>query len=412
MTISFKNKVLCGAVLLLGAGTVVFSFVEPTDASQKEQKEEAREQIQAVVENDPSFESISKAFEELAQEKGGLFAYEILNSAELPQGVDLHLLGHVVGDVLYEQKGVEAIHDCPIEPRNSCSHSMVVGLFSKKGPEALDTIADICRNAPGGKGAYTMCFHGLGHGVLDYTGYNLEETVSLCSGMGTEQYNEREGAECLGGAIMEMIGGVNNRAVWEKQRPKYLNAQNPYSPCDRQFMPERFRPMCLNYLTPHFFELAGADLANPQPKHFNKAFEYCENLPEHADEQERNSCYRGFGKEFIVLANARDVRDFTKMSDAQLTDVYEWCTLDDTKRGTRLCMESAVDSLFWGGENPRSVAQRFCAQIDDPTRKRTCYSHLIGNVEYYIQDEGYRTAFCKELPREYQTQCRENLNVN
>ena len=118
----------------------------------------------------------------------------MLKRASVPSGTDMHLLGHVVGDILYAQEGLKGIKTCTHDFRNACSHTIVVGLFSEQGEVALPKIAETCYQAPGGSGAYTMCFHGLGHGVLAYTGYDLTKAAQLCQKTGTTGYNYRESA--------------------------------------------------------------------------------------------------------------------------------------------------------------------------------------------------------------------------
>lgn len=167
-----------------------------------------------IGKNVESFNALEKRFQNLAKEKGAKYAFEVLRRAELPPQTDLHLLGHYVGDELYKQEGVDGIRLCTQDFRNACSHSIVIGTLSEFGEGALPRIRDACKEAPGGSGAYTMCFHGLGHGVLAGYGYELEKTVAFCKKTGTEEYNYREYIECFGGAIMELMGGVGTTRTY------------------------------------------------------------------------------------------------------------------------------------------------------------------------------------------------------
>src|SRR5260221_11164644 len=97
-----------------------------------------------------TFPELSAFFAQLARKKGAVYAYKVLNTALLPPNTDLHLLGHVVGDVLFRQEGLKGIQKCTQDFRNACSHSIVVGLFLQDGEKALSQIADVCRKAPGG----------------------------------------------------------------------------------------------------------------------------------------------------------------------------------------------------------------------------------------------------------------------
>lgn len=356
-----------------------------------------------------SFEDASRYFRQLAQDKGAEYAFDVLRTFEASGAIDMHLLGHVVGDALYKQKGLEGIKSCTEDFRNACSHSIVVGSFLEKGEETLGAIAEICRLAPGGKGAYGMCFHGLGHGILAYTGYNLEKAAEICGKTGSEQNRSGEPTECIGGAIMEMIsGGFHNQPLWQEQRKKYFTSEDPFSPCNRDFIPEEARSICYIYLTPWFWETVGADMRSPTAVDFQRAFKLCDQLPF----EYRDACYGGFGKEFVVLAKGRDIRIITRenTSDAQLASIYQWCIFAQNKTGISNCLMTALNSLYWMGSNDRKVSIRFCEILRDEFYRSPCFSNLISLVAFYLQDPSYRKEFCEEVPREYKEQCVHGLS--
>lgn len=355
-----------------------------------------------------SFEELSKYFSELAKEKGGAYAYEVLKQAPVPPGTDMHLLGHVVGDILYGQEGLNGIKVCTHDFRNACSHTIVVGLFLEQGESALSQIAETCYQAPGGSGAYTMCFHGLGHGVLAYTAYDLEKAVELCEKTGTPEYGYQESSQCMSGTIMEILAGVHDREAWAKQYKNYLKDDEPLYPCTASFIPDYARPLCYVYLTPHLFEAAGASLAKPTPADYKKAFPFCNKIPV-SDTGNRDACYGGFGKEFVGLALDRDIRNVDAMTDGQMKNAYNWCLLADNEGGAISCIKHATNSLYWGGENDRSAAIRFCSLMGDETYQEPCFANLIGAVQNYIQDPSYKKEFCKEIPDLYQEKCRYHL---
>ena len=359
--------------------------------------------------NKLSFKELSNYFTALGEDKGAAYAYEVLKRADIRPGIDMHLMGHIVGDILYKQEGAKGIAVCTPDFRNACSHSIVVGMLLEYGEGALPEIAQTCREAPGGAGAYTMCFHGLGHGILAYAGYDLEKAVGLCETTGTEEKNQREYVECVGGTIMEIIGGgFHNPELWEKQSKKYLSAEDPLSPCNRDFMPELVRPQCYVYLTPHLFEAAGASLANPTLESFEIAFPFCEKIPA-SDRASRATCYGGFGKEFVVLARARDIRDVSLMTNEEMKQVYDWCLLARNDRGITQCVSSAAASLYWGGENNPETVIRFCNVVEDSGYRNACFSDTINAVGFYVKDVNYRRSFCEELPQDMKENCRKRL---
>lgn len=360
-------------------------------------------EIQQLTGKNLNFEELKKYFTTLAEKKGAKYAYEVLKTIPVSPNTDMHLLGHVVGDVLYKQEGAQGIKICTEDFRNACSHSIVVGLLLDKGhEEALEEINTACKQAPGGTGAYTMCYHGLGHGILAYKAYQLPEAINLCQRVG-----QQESAQCISGTIMEMIsGGFHDRNLWASKRKEYLLVNDPFYPCAADFMPGSAKHLCYTYLTPYLWEAVGANLGNPTDTDFAKSFALCDQIP---DQEYTNTCFGGFGKEFVGLAASRDIRRVDQMNDEQLTTVYQWCQLAKNSDGIKACLEQALSSLYWGGENDRSASIRFCKVISDTENQNNCFLNLIGQVSSYIKDSTYRQSFCEELPVEYIDECKKRL---
>lgn len=394
-------------LLLLGVLYLIF-FVSSGPRIRKDISPEQEFPELEALQSDMDFKAISDFFKNIADEEGSQYAYYALISAanlgEIPDGIDTHLLGHEMSDLIYKDFGLDGIQICTHDLRNSCSHSIVIGAFLERGVDALKDISDVCRKAPGGIGAYNMCFHGLGHGVLSYTGYNLEETVELCAQAETSKDINNEYIECVGGAVMEMMSGVNDPVVWEEQSKNYFSQTDPLAPCSMDIIPHRVKPICYVYLTPHLLEHAGADLADPQVEHFRKVFQYCDAIPE--DQlANRANCFGGLGKEFIVLAANSNVDAVEFMSDEQLETVYDWCLLTDDPIGQEDCIGNAMASLFWGGENDPGSAVSFCSLIDNQEHKDFCFFHLMHSADAYLVDVGVKESFCSLIPDPYRRDC-------
>lgn len=354
-----------------------------------------------------SLPELKDFFVNLAQEKGAEYAYEALKVAKTRPGIDMHLMGHYIGEILYRQKGAEGIKYCTPDFRNACSHTIVVGLFSEKGVKALTDIEEACKKAPGGRGAYNICYHGLGHGVLAYTGYNLEKTVALCKKTSEEKRSMQESSECIGGAIMELIsGGDHDKALWQKQSAKYLTTEDPLFPCSTEIIPITAKRMCYTYLTPHLINYAGGNLGHPSDDDFAKAFSYCGALP--LNNTNRKVCYGAFGKEFVVLAKERDIRRVETIKEKEIKTIDKWCHLADWEEGEKECLIGALGSIYWGGENPYQASIRYCSAISSENREK-CFTHLISIVNYFKDEPSYRKEFCDSIPSDYMNACRERL---
>lgn len=358
-----------------------------------------------TVEQD--FPSIRTFFVDLAKEKGGVYAFELLKRAPVPPNTDLHLLGHAVGDELYKQQKFEGMKYCTHDFRNACSHSIVVGALLEKGMAVFDEVNAVCKLAPGGPGAYTMCFHGFGHGVLAYTDYEMPKAVELCKKVGTPEYNGQEIDQCIGGMVMEMYGGINDPATWEAKKDLYLSDTDPLKMCKADYMPESAKVLCYSYITPFIFDAAGAINGNPTPDIYPKAFSFCDEVK---NEEQRKSCYGGLGKEFIVLSQDRDIRRMEDTPNDKLALSATWCMLASKEEAQTACLLTIVDSLFWGGENDPEVSIRFCSLLDqDPAVQKNCFAHLFEIARYYQADPLIRNKICEATPAEYQKLCQETL---
>ena len=362
--------------------------------------------IQKLSTVKPDFPSIRAFFVDLADKKGAVYAFDVLVQAPLPSNVDTHLLGHAVGDELYKQQGLDGMQYCTHDLRNACSHSVVIGALLTEGPVVFDKVNAVCKNAPGGPGAYTMCFHGCGHGVLAYTDYEVPDAVKLCAKVGTKEYGYEEEYQCIGGIIMEMYQGQHDPATWAQKKEKYLSPDEPLKLCQADYMPEGAKVLCYSYITPYIFDAAGAKGGNPTPDIYTKSFSYCDVVK---DSRQRDSCYGGLGKEFIVLAQDRDIRNMEYTPNDKLQLTASWCNLAGKDEAKTSCLSAVVDSLFWGGENDPDVTIRFCSLLTDAAEQASCFTHMFVIADYYQTDAVKRTNICSAVPEQYQTQCTDKL---
>lgn len=387
--------VVCGALMY---GSVLYYFGDSARYAE----------AATIAGGSQNFKELSGRFEDLAKEKGGVYAFEVLKRAALPSNTDIHLLGHVIGDVLYTQKGIPAMADCTQDFRNACSHTIVIGALNEFGEGALEMIRDACKKAPGGSGAYTMCFHGLGHGVFAYYAYDIPKTVAFCKQTGTKEYNNREYIECVGGMVMELMGGGgHDHDAWVASRTQYLT-DDPLAPCSTSVIPAAAKSICYTYLTPHLFERAGADLGAPQKKDIAGSFLLCDRIPA-SEKQNRYSCFSGIGKELPILAVARDARALNNASDDALTYMRDMCSAAPHDESYKACTQSVIDSLFWGGENNPRVSMRFC-ELGEDEEENACFNYLFGIAAAYVP-QAKRADFCALMPAAHTAACEKRFSL-
>ncbi|HYE22298.1 MAG TPA: hypothetical protein VD998_01770 [Verrucomicrobiae bacterium] len=403
------TQIIIAVLSIACIGLLVYSF---SDKNPNKGKADYGE-IESIKGSNMDFGQLSKYFSDLAEEQGGEYAYKSLAKAAalsyIPQNIDLHLLGHVVGDVLYKQEGIDGIKVCTNDLRNACSHSIVVGALLEFGESSLGEIVDTCKLAPGGSGAYTMCIHGLGHGVLAYTEYDMKKAIDFCGKIMPPSF-DRVYVECAGGIAMEMMSGINDPEAWRKQSVNYFKKDDPLAPCNMDFMPKEAQPICYNFLTPHLIEASGGNFGSPTPEDYKAAFKLCDTIPKNQDAN-RNSCFGGLGKEFPVLVNNRNVQNVTSLSDDKLKTIYEWCSLGIGEESTRACLNSSLQSLYWGGENEPQISIRFCRTMGTSEHQNFCFENLFGSVSYYISDSSYKKQFCSDVPENFQDRCKRALSI-
>jgi hypothetical protein len=169
-------------------------------------------------------------------------------------------------------------------------------------------------------------------------------------------------------------------------------------------IPDIARSICLTYLTPRLWELAEIELGRPDPTRFQEAFEFCEAIPEFKKEL-REACYGGFGKDFVVIAGGRDIRDVASYSDTEFSRAIEWCMTAPTSQGENACVADSVSSVFWGGENDPNASFRFCGLVVEELSQGACYERLASAISSYVQDKSVRGALCERLPEQYRMSC-------
>jgi hypothetical protein len=371
-------------------------------------KPETYVEAQDLSTKERTFNALISYFKEVSHKKGALYAFEVLRRTKFPMRVDIHLVAHEIGEELYEEYGREAILKCTSEFRYACSHSVVIGTLVEYGPESLKDMAAICRQAPGGKGAYRLCFHGLGHGVLSYNGYEFDKGAEMCK---TLEGKDGEATQCVGGMTMELLAGIHDKEVWTEVSPRYLNKAKPLFPCTADYLPEASKRICLIYLTPQLWKYMGANSRTLTDAKLAASMKFCGPLKETAL---RSACYGGFGKEFPSLTVNKDIREVELLykTPEKLSRVHEMCELAGVEDGIRSCMIEANRSIYWAGENKPDSAIAFCDVAGTSARKKACFEAFFTSVAYYKSNKGYRSAMCAAVPNDVRSLCDKKLSIS
>jgi cytochrome c553 len=217
-----------------------------------------------------------------------------------------------------------------------------------------------------------QCIHGLGHGLMIYTGYNLPGSLKTCDDLRTGF----DRVSCSGGVFMENFNssyGVTS---------KYLRKSDPIYPCDA--VAERHKLYCYLLVTANLLRLSGGDL--------KAAAEGCLR----SEPAWIATCYESFGRDASGMAG-KDARK--ALASCRLAKAHE----GDCIYGVAREIVNADAAGARGG--------RFCAMTPRRYRDR-CYNG-VGSVLAAIKPtpDALR-AGCRELSERYAQDCLRGGGVS
>lgn len=210
-----------------------------------------------------------------------------------------------------------------------------------------------------------QCIHGLGHGLMIYTGYDLPGSLKTCDGLRTGF----ERVSCSGGVFMENF--TSSYGVTSK----YLRESDPIYPCNA--VAQRHKLYCYLLVTSNALRINGYDM--------KKTAAACRR----SEAEWVRTCYESFGRDVSGMAGT-DARE--ALVNCRLAKRYESDCLYGVSRD--------ITSSDAGGKR----AGRFCARA--PKRHQGhCYEgvgSVLGSIE--TTPEALR-ARCKQVGGRHAKAC-------
>ncbi len=165
-----------------------------------------------------------------------------------------HQLAHALGRMAVAANGGDAsvIRQCRSDFASGCFHGVVEAAVQTRGRVDMAELERMCLGAGSEErpGPVHECIHGLGHGVLGATGFDLEAALHDCDGL-----SGGRAGPCYSGAFMEAInsalgeskldgagGHAHHAGVDHGSHAGHalgsghqlaIDPKDPYSPCDR-----------------------------------------------------------------------------------------------------------------------------------------------------------------------------------
>ncbi|PWU23868.1 MAG: hypothetical protein C5B48_07885 [Candidatus Rokuibacteriota bacterium] len=215
----------------------------------------------------------------------------------------------------------------------------------------------------------SACTHGLGHGLMITTGYNLPLALKVCDRLGSNADNR----SCNGGVFMENLSttfGVLSH---------YLRKDDPIYPCDAVARSDKFE--CYELVTSHVIRALDGD--------WKKTAETCADI--------RNgwsvTCFWSFG------------RDADSQAHYNAAGVQRLCALAAPYHGDAMCLMGASMTTVKNFESGRQAAS-LCNTISLGLRG-SCYYAAGSVMAQYGSTEQTRMRNCAATTgvREYRRQC-------
>lgn len=169
---------------------------------------------------------------------GGSRAYKELSSYLADkEAFTQHDVAHFFGRALYTTEGVEGVAVCDEHFTSGCLHEFIARAIISEGLSNVDLLDAACSRSTSPM-AFTMCQHGVGHGVLAYLGFsekNLAEALAVCKAL--PNVGVLEG--CYSGVFME----YNVRGMVSLNTPRPMTEGAMYLPCLN--LPEEYQSACI-----------------------------------------------------------------------------------------------------------------------------------------------------------------------
>lgn len=233
-----------------------------------------------------------------------------------------HYLGHWVGSELYKRNGAGGIVMCDETGGYGCFHGFLGEAMKREGTNFLAESGGLCDAHQKISTSSVECVHGIGHGILAFTGYeqnNLKEALDGCDMLSIHFFLKNI---CYSGVFMEYnirtMHGLGGRGFVIRE----FEPRNPYNPCSKL---EGERQQRCYYELPYWWiAVTGGD--------FSKMGRWCADI---SDAENQESCFRGIGH---VVPWASGYND--RLITAQ-------CANMPVEGSERFCLEDAAWRLFF-----------------------------------------------------------------
>lgn len=294
-------------------------------------------------------------------------------------GIDCHQRAHHAGRIAAKVLNVEkAFREGSGECHSGYYHGTTEGYFAKFGTKNLsENLSKLC-TADLNSFFRHQCFHGVGHGLMAWTNYEIFEALKSCDQLSDGQ------ASCATGVFMENFIGAFGEGTsnGDGHSSKYLS-DDPHYPCN--IVADNYKSNCYFLQTSRMLQIFAGD--------FEKVVKACLEAPINY----QSSCFQSMG---------RDVGGLTR-GNPQAS--VEKCNLVPFGNLRTDCLTGAVQDYFWDPDGANLVIS-FCRKLTDSEEKRACYNRIIARAGDILVNRVDLEKFCQKLETDFQTLCQLTIS--
>lgn len=286
-----------------------------------------------------------------------------------------HDVAHVAGRTSYELFGEKSFKECSAECHSGCYHGATEAYFKEHGTANLaKNLETLC----GSELNYFFshqCIHGIGHGLMAWTNYEIHEALQNC-----DLLPERQDS-CWTGVFMEnTVGSLTQESSGSigGHFTKYIS-DDPLYPC--AIVDDKYKSSCYFLQTSRMIQIFGAD--------FKKVASSCLDAPK----PYQKSCFGSMG---------RDVGGVYRRDPA---GAIKACSFAPAKDQLRIeCLMGAVQDSFWDPSG-QDEAIRFCRILTNQEEKSACYRTIFERAPQVLLSKNELEGFCKKVEGKYKNIC-------
>ena len=291
---------------------------------------------------------------------------ELSNTDPVVQG-DCHPIAHKIGaGGLLHYKG--DVGKAFAAGNATCGSGYYHGLLQWKLAGArADQVAGIAKsvcNAPEIRTnafIYYQCDHGLGHGLMLYTAYDLPQALGFCHQLNTEF----DQVSCSGGVFME------NQSSSFGLRTKWLSSKNLLYPCNSKIVDRRDKLYCYLLVTSHILPGVGGD--------WRKTADWCRR----AEPGWVDTCFESYGRD--VSGNA--VQDPGR--------IRQLCAMAGS--GEESCLYGAVRDIL--NNNSQDFGAKVLCENVQPRFRARCYFGIGSILGTQHSDAAGKQQACAQFAK-------------